>query len=174
MATDTGAWHLRTASPASRVMRMSENHFLKWLISAASGAVAAFYGQYGLFFALTATAVVLDVVTGLIRAKATGEGLSSEKARKGFWRKITLFVGLIFGIFLDWAAGTVIIHTGIPFKGDMPFALIVCAYIIINEAISISENLYLANPDGFPPQIGRYLRVAKKELDKDEDNQDDK
>lgn len=141
------------------------DNFTKWLWSVIAGAVAAFFGQYGLFIVLVAVAVVLDVVTGLVKAKATGEGLSSDKATKGFWKKISLFVGLLFGIFLDYAAATVLVHAGVNMKIDMPFALIICAYIIINEAISISENLYLTNPDSFPPQIGKWLKVAKKEIE---------
>lgn len=140
---------------------------IKWSVSAICGALAAFFGQYGLFIGLVAIVVVLDVATGIIKAKATGEGLSSEKARKGFWRKITLFVALGFGIFLDYAAEKVIISTGITLSIGMPFALIVSAYIIINESISIFENLYLANPEAFPPSVGRILKVAKKKIEED-------
>lgn len=145
----------------------------KWLISTISGAIAAFLGQYGVFIALVAFSVALDVITGIIKAMATGEGLNSTKARKGFWRKIALFVALTFGIFLDFVSASVIIKTGITLTIDMPFALIVSAYIIINESISICENLYLTNPDAFPPQIGRWLKIAKDKIeekgaDKDE------
>lgn len=141
------------------------NSTIKWLIAAISGAVAAFFGQYGLFFTLVGTIIVLDVTTGLIRAKVTDEGLSSKKASKGFWKKISLFVGLLFGIFLDFAVAAVLTKTGINVGLTMPFSLIVCAYIIINEGISVSENLYLINPDIFPPQIGKFLKVAKKQMD---------
>lgn len=137
----------------------------KWLISTVSGAIAAFFGQYGVFVVLVAVSIVLDVITGIIRAKATGEGLSSAKARKGFWRKMALFAAFFFGIFLDYAASMVIIKVGVTIGLEMPFAMIISAYIIINEAISISENLYLSNPDSFPPQIGKWLKVAKKEIE---------
>ena len=140
------------------------DNFTKWLWSVIAGAVAAFFGQYGLFIVLVAVAVVLDVITGLVKAKATGEGLSSDKATKGFWKKISLFVGLLFGIFLDYAAATVLVHAGVNMKIDMPFALIICAYIIINECISVSENIYLANPGSFPPWIAKYLAAAKDGL----------
>ena len=123
-----------------------------------------------MFIALVAVAVVLDVITGLVKVKATGEGLSSEKATKGFWKKISLFVGLSFGIFLDYAVATVLAEVGVGVIPELPFALIICAYIIINEAISISENLYLTNPDGFPPAIGKMLKVAKDKIeDKNKD-----
>ena len=145
-------------------------NWFKWLWSVILGGLATFFGQYGLFIALVAVAVVLDVITGLVKVKATGEGLSSDKATKGFWKKISLFVGLSFGIFLDYAVATVLAEVGVGVVPELPFALVICAYIIINEAISISENLYLTNPDGFPPAIGKMLKVAKDKIeDKNKD-----
>ena len=140
----------------------------KWIVSVVGGAAAAFFGQYGLFLTLVAVAVVLDVVTGLIKVKATGEGLSSVKATRGFWRKMSLFTALAFGIFLDYAAARVLLSAGVVLGVDAPFALIICAYIIINEAISVSENLYLANPDSFPRWIAKRLRVAREGIENDE------
>ena len=145
------------------------NDSIKWLIASVSGAVAAFFNQYGLFLALVAAFVVLDVVTGLIKSKATGEGLSSKKANRGFWKKMSLFAALLFGIVLDFAAGTVLLRAGVNVAAETPFALIICAYIIINEAISIAENLYLTNPESFPRWIAGKLRVAKEEIEDKEE-----
>ncbi len=144
--------------------------YYKWALSIASGTVAAFFGQYGLFVALVAAAVVLDVVTGIIKAKAIGEGLSSKKARQGFWRKMSLFAALTFGIFLDYAAAHVLLSAGVVIGVETPFALIICAYIIINEAISIGENLYLSNPDSFPKWIAKRLKVAREELERGQED----
>lgn len=148
-------------------------NIVKGLLSIAAGAAAAFFGQYGLFFVFVAAAVVLDVVTGLIKAKATGEGLSSERAARGFWRKMALFAALAFGIFLDYAAGAVLVKAGVSFAGELPFALIVCAYIIINESISIAENLYLANPESFPKWIAKRLRVAREEMERETETEEE-
>ena len=49
------------------------------------------------------------------------------------------------------------------------FALIICAYIIRNEAISIGENLYLSNPDSFPKWIAKRLKVARDGMEQDGD-----
>ena len=149
------------------------DNWFKWLVSVVCGAIATFYQQYGLFIVLVAMAVVLDVVTGLVKVKATGEGLSSEKARKGFWRKIALFAALAFGIFLDFASIHVLYATGITASVEMPFALIVSAYIIINESISICENLYLTNPASFPRRIARMLKVAKGKIEKEGSDYDE-
>ena len=148
------------------------DNFTKWLLSVITGVLAAFFGQYGLFIVLVAVAVVLDVVTGLIKAKATGEGLSSEKANKGFWKKISLFVGLLFGIFLDYAAAAVLIHAGVNMKIDMPFALIICAYIILNESISIGENLIAIDPGNMPPWVVKLLRGSKGKIEKEQENKE--
>ena len=148
------------------------DNFTKWLLSVITGSLAAFFGQYGLFIVLVAVAVVLDVVTGLVKAKATGEGLSSEKANKGFWKKISLFVGLLFGIFLDYAAAAVLIHAGVNMKIDMPFALIICAYIILNESISIGENLIAIDPGNMPPWVVKLLRGSKGKIEKKQENKE--
>ena len=155
---------------------MTESKAVKWLLSVISGAAAAFFGQYGLSITLVAVAVALDVITGLVKAKATGEGLSSQKANRGFWRKLSLFAGLAFGIFLDFASAAVLVRVGVTLGGDvdMPFSMILCAYIIINETISIGENLYLANPDSFPKWIANILKVAREQIAREQDKNDDK
>lgn len=107
-------------------------NWIKWIVSIICGALAAFFQQYGLFILLVAVAVVLDVVTGLVKAKAIGEGLSSEKATRGFWKKISLFVGLAFGIFLDYVAMTVLAQANIVVNVKLPFALIIACYIVLN------------------------------------------
>ena len=46
------------------------DNWFKWLLSVLVGGLATFFGQYGLFIVLVAVAVVLDVITGLVKAKA--------------------------------------------------------------------------------------------------------
>ncbi len=140
-------------------------NWIKWILSIVGGALAAFWGQYGLFIVLVALAVVLDVITGLVKAKAIGEGLSSQKATKGFWKKVSLFVGLFFGIFLDYVLLTVLAQAGIAINVNLPFALIFACYIILNESISVAENLVLINPEIMPKWIAKLLKVAKDDLD---------
>lgn len=143
---------------------MNENIF-KWIFSVIGGTLAAFFQQYGLFIVLVAIAVILDVFTGLAKANTTGEGLSSKKAVKGFWKKIALFIGLAFGIFLDYAILTVLTYANIDISVKLPFALIISCYIILNESISIAENLALINPIILPKWVLKILQEAKNEID---------
>ena len=73
----------------------------KWLFAVVGGAISAFSNQYGLILLFVALAICMDVITGLVKAKATGEGINSKKGTKGFWKKIALFVGLFFGFFRE-------------------------------------------------------------------------
>ena len=142
-----------------------EDFTLKWLLSVVFGFIATFFENYGLFIVLVVSAIVLDFVTGIIKAKATDEGLSSKKAWKGFWRKVALLAGLSFGIFLDYAVATVLAEAGIAINVSMPFSLVIACYIVLNECISIAENLYLINPYIMPKWISKFLRVAKEDLE---------
>ena len=141
------------------------DNLLKWLISIVCGFIGMFFQQYGLFFLFVGLAIVFDCITGLIKANLTNEGLSSKIGWKGFWKKIALLVGLSFGIYLDYVVPLLFVKGGINLNVNLPFALIICCYIILNECISICENLYEVNPEGMPKWICTFLKVAKNDVD---------
>ena len=146
---------------------MKIEEVLKMCISVLCGAAASFFGQYGLLFVFVAVAVILDFVTGIIKAEAVGEGLDSKRARQGFWRKIALFAALSFGIFLDLISDVLLETAGIVISYDTPFALIVASYIVLNESISIAENLYQINPKTLPNTLVKLLKVARDKSDRE-------
>lgn len=138
----------------------------KWLFAVVGGAISAFSDRYGLILLFVAIVVVMDVVTGLVKAKATGEGINSAKGTKGFWKKVALFVGLFFGFFLDYFIPYMLGGIGVqlPFSVAI-FGMIIGCYIVINESISIVENLYKINPTILPKWISTMLISAKDQID---------
>lgn len=138
----------------------------KWLFAIVGGAISAFSNQYALIIAFVLLAVVMDVITGLVKAKATGEGLSSEKGHRGFWKKVSLFVALFFGFFLDYFVPFMLSGIGItlPISGAI-FGMIFCCYIVCNECISIVENLYEINPNILPKWVQTMLNSAINQID---------
>ena len=138
----------------------------KWLFAVIGGAISTFSRQYGIIIMFVAIVICLDVLTGLVKAKATGEAISSKKGTKGFWKKVALFVGLFFGFFLDYFIPFMLGSIGItlPVNGAI-FGMIIGCYIVINESISIAENIYLTNPDILPKWILRMLTSAKDQID---------
>lgn len=139
----------------------------KWLISLILGAWATFTQQYAIILGFIITVITLDVVTGLIKAKAIGEGWKSKKGFKGFWKKISLLVAFGFGIFLDCFIPYALSVISIELPFSSPFALVVGVYIILNESISVCENLYEINPHTLPNWIKSLLSNANDKLNKD-------
>lgn len=138
--------------------------WIKWIISAVTGAVATFFHQYGVIIGAVLIVIAIDCVTGLIKAKANDEGWDSKKASKGFWKKIALIVALAFGMSLDFFVPMVLLKIGVTIPYDLPFALVIGSYIVLNECISICENMYLINPDIIPQWIVKILKVAKDNI----------
>lgn len=135
--------------------------------SALLGTLATLAEQYTVLIVLVAAAIVLDVITGLIRCGATGEKLSSEKGTKGFWKKIMLMASLLFAFFLDVSIPTIlgVVNVTLPFQKSLLFGSIVGVYIILNESISICENILKANKMALPKWLKKLLQDAKKEVD---------
>lgn len=143
--------------------------WIKFACAAVLGAAATFFHQYGLIISAVIIAIIIDCVTGLIKSKTIEEGWDSKKATKGFWKKIALLVALAFGMLLDFFIPSVLLTIGVAIPFDLPFALVIGCYIVLNECISISENLYTINPDIMPNWIVKLLKIAKKDIEnKDE------
>lgn len=147
---------------------------IKLLTALIGGLGASFFGAYAPIFACVIIAIVFDVVTGLVKSKVKGIPISSEKGTIGFWRKMALFLALFFGVFLDAffpiLLGTVDIT--IPFK--MPIGTVVGCYIVINESISIIENINQAAPNSLPSWIKKLLKGAGDSIDKGGQDDDSK
>lgn len=141
---------------------------IKWIISVLCGFVATFFEQYGLLMVLVGVAIVFDLVTGLIKAKATGV-LSSEKCSKGLFRKVALLAGMFFGFYLDLLIPYMLTYANVDIPFKMPFSMIISFYIVLNESISICENLYATNSEILPKWIINLLTNARDNFLKESD-----
>ena len=146
--------------------------------SAILGAMATLAEAYIVLVILVAAAIVLDVITGLVKCFATGEKLSSEKGQKGFWKKIMLLMALLFAFFLDVSLPAImdVVKIQTPFDKSLLFGSIVGVYIILNESISICENIIKANKMALPKWLKKLFQDAKKDIDEGgkKDNADNK
>jgi toxin secretion/phage lysis holin len=136
----------------------------KWLVSVLLGLILSFTQKYGIMIIFVAVAIVFDFATGLIKANIKGE-VSSEVGKKGFFKKMALLICLFFGFFLDFVIPYMCATIGIKIPFETPFGLIICFYIVLNESISICENLYACNPGIMPKWVVRMLKSAKQQID---------
>ena len=143
---------------------MEENK-CKITFSVLIGIISSLYQQYAAILILVILAICLDVVTGLIKAKVTGETINSKKGTIGFWKKMSFLVSLLFGIFMDVFIPVLLTVINIQLPFNCPFGFIVGVYIILNESISICENIYKTNPNAIPKWLKDFLVLAVKEID---------
>ena len=141
---------------------MDKFNLFKWAAASVSGVAATFWGVYGPVFVCVLVAICLDIITGLIKAKATGTPITSEKGSRGFWRKMALLAALAFGIFLDAFIPIMLGAVSVTLPFSLPIGTVVGCYIVLNESISIFENINKTAPQALPKWIKKLLDGAKK------------
>lgn len=139
-------------------------NIVKWIMAAVSGIAASFWGVYGPVFICVLCAIVLDVVTGLIKAKVTRVPITSERGTKGFWSKMALLAGLAFGIFLDAFIPIMLSVISIELPFNLPIGTVIGCYIVLNECISIFENINESAPTVLPKWIKKLLVGGKNAI----------
>lgn len=141
------------------------NTAIKLTTSLLAGLVASFWGIYGPVIICVLVAICMDVVSGLVAALASGEKISSKVGWVGFWKKMALILALAFGIFMDTFIPILLGTISLELPFTMPIGTIVGCYIVINEAISIIENINQAAPSALPRWIKKMLEGAGKTID---------
>ena len=100
--------------------------------------------------------VILDFVTGLCKAFATGT-FRSKIMRQGLFHKVALLLVMLLGWLMDYAQGFV--DLGV----DLPVGAAVCVYIILMEVGSSLENLCRMNPELMPDKLCQMFGGLKLE-----------
>lgn len=145
---------------------MNKEMMIKLSTSVVSGLVASFWGIYGPVILCVLIAICMDVISGLVSAMAAGEKISSKVGWIGFWKKMALILALAFGIFMDAFIPILLGTISLELPFTMPIGTIVGCYIVINEAISIIENINKAAPTALPKWIKKLLEGAGQTIDK--------
>ena len=143
---------------------------LKLALATVGGVFATLTEQYALIFACVVIVIVFDVVTGLIQSKVTGVPWNSKKGAIGFWKKLGLLAALFFGVFMDYFIPVALGVVSISLPFNCPFGLIIGVYIVLNESISICENLYHINSQAVPSWVIRLLKNTSDKLNQTNEN----
>ena len=144
---------------------MNNHIYGKLTASLISGLAASFWGIYGPVILCVLIAICMDVISGLVASMAVGEKISSQVGWIGFWKKMALILALAFGIFMDSFIPILLGTISLELPFTMPIGTIVGCYIVINEAISIIENINKAAPTALPKWIKKMLEGAGKTID---------
>lgn len=118
---------------------MKENA-VKAAISAAVGAACAYLGELAVPVIVLSCVMLIDYCSGLVKAWATGS-ISSRTGVIGILKKVGYLAVVATGMAVDWIVKYGITAMGANFKVDFIFALPVIIWLVINECISILENV---------------------------------
>lgn len=112
----------------------------KAAVAAAIGALVAYGVQLFIPCIVLVVVMLLDYITGMVKAWEAGE-LSSKIGIKGILKKLGYLVIVSVACVVDWCARYGAESAGMDWKFEFLFASIVLLWLVINELISILENV---------------------------------
>lgn len=118
---------------------MEENTW-KGLTAAAFAAVGAYFRQLTFPLVLLVAVMSLDYASGMTRAWAKGE-LSAKVGLLGIVKKVSYMLIVAVAVTVDWVVRIAAGEAGVPLEGSYFCALLVAVWLILNECISILENV---------------------------------
>ena len=101
-------------------------------------------------YLLTGAFILLDFITGLIKAFKE-KNYCSSVMREGLFHKSGSILVIVFGWLVDYA------QTFVDLGVQIPVALSLCVYVILMEIGSIIENVCIINPEIMPDKIKAYF-----------------
>ena len=117
-----------------------EERPLQAVFSAALAALISYLGVIAIPVTVLMAAMIIDYVTGMAAAWHNKK-LSSKKGLSGIIKKISYLALVCVGMGVDWVIYYGIKSVGVDMGYTFFFGVLVAVWLIINELISILENL---------------------------------
>ena len=110
------------------------------LFAGAMGALAAYFNILAVPLVVLVAVMLIDWITGLAGASTTGK-LSSRVGVIGIVKKVCYLALVAVGMVVDYLISSALVSIGISLQINYCFGMIITVWLIINELISILENL---------------------------------
>lgn len=114
--------------------------FFHIIVAGALGALAAYFNVLLIPLTVLAVVMVIDYVTGMAGAAYSGK-LSSRVGVLGILKKAGYLALVAVGMVADYLIGSALLKIGVDLQINYCFGMIITIWLIINELISILENL---------------------------------
>lgn len=150
---------------------MKEN-ILKGIAAVIIGGVTAYLNIMAIPLIILVSVMIIDYASGMLKAWVNAE-LSSKTGLKGIIKKVSYLLVICVAAVVDWLVTSGLGAVGINIDISFCFGVIVTIWFIINECISILENLTILGVPLPPFLTGTVhkLKVAvenKADVDKEE------
>lgn len=118
---------------------MSKENITQGIITLITASISAYFGIIVIPLIVLTLVMVIDYITGMAAAYVNAE-LSSRRGIKGIFKKLGYYSLVCVGVTLDYILCSGLAQIGV-YGNNIFFGLIVTVWLIINELISILENL---------------------------------
>ncbi|MCI5656805.1 MAG: phage holin family protein [Ruminococcus sp.] len=137
---------------------MDKQTTIQAVITAALAALTYYFSILTVPIIVLMAVMVIDYITGMVSAWHNAE-LSSKKGVFGIIKKLCYLALVCVGMGVDWLIYSGMTQVGITMNYTVFFGILVAIWLIINELISILENL---NRIGVP--LPKFITVIVKKL----------
>ena len=144
-----------------------ENKGLQAAFSAAAAVFAVYFGMLSVPLALLAIAMAVDYITG-VAAACADHMLSSRRGLKGILKKLGCIILVGVAMCTDYLIYAGLSAMNIDIGSGLWFGLLVCFWLLINELISITENLIRLDVP-VPPFLSGIIKRLKERIEKEGD-----
>lgn len=108
---------------------------------------------------------LIDYATGLVAAKYRQDGgISSYKSIRGIFKKVGMWLLVIVGSFMDVLIQYAVECVGLGLTVPFVVATLVAVWLVVNEIISILENLIDIGVN-MPPFLMPVAKYIKKQVE---------
>lgn len=142
---------------------MSMDKSVNAVVAVALGALCSYACQLLIPLVILLAVILIDYCTGMVKAWERGE-LSSRIGIKGVIKKVSYLVVVCVAGVIDWLLHGALSKIGVDISVKFMFAQMVIVWLIINESISILENVAaIGGPNiGF---MGKLLAKLKQQTE---------
>ena len=151
-------------------MNSTEVKTIQAVVSAVITGLLYYLGIVAVPIIILIIAMIIDYVTGMMSAWLNSE-LSSKKGIKGIVKKISYLALVAVAMIVDWLIFQGLRQINIDMKYSVFFAVLVAVWLIINELISVLENLSRMGVP-IPNFLKKLINRLKTTVDKGDDQSD--
>lgn len=149
---------------------MKEGIF-KMGVAAVGASIASYFGALAAPLLVLLCVMLIDYVTGLVKAYMASQ-LSSRIGLRGILKKLCYMAMVAVGAALDYLLTGALAQAGIDLHIEMFCGMLVAIWLIVNELISILENLAEIGVPGMPALTSLIGRL-KNTLDSGHSDDDE-
>lgn len=154
---------------------MNEEKTIQAVFAASLAGLASYLGVVAVPIAILMVAMLIDYITGMASAWNSAQ-LSSKKGIFGIIKKISYLALVCVGMGVDWLIYSGLQSVGVTLGYTFFFGVLVTIWLIINELISILENLRKIGVPlpKFLASIIQRLKKTTENIAEREDKDDEK